>query len=192
MGTTKRDDIREAALTLFSKRGIEATTTREIAERAGTAEGTLYRHFDGKEDLAHWLFGRCTEQLRETLIAAAEEHSDPTRRLDALVQGVFDFFTSKPTACTYLLSVRNSDLLHRPGDRSSPPMQLFVETLKMGMSRGAFREESPVLLAGWILATIQRTLLFLEEDVLSMPSPDVFDRTRKTVLRIVGADPDLP
>ena len=64
---TKRDAICDAALTLFAEKGFEATTTREIAEQAGAAEGTLYRHFDGKADLAQSLYLRCTTELRDIL-----------------------------------------------------------------------------------------------------------------------------
>lgn len=39
----------QAAVSLFSERGIEATTTREIASRAGTTERTLFKHFGSKE-----------------------------------------------------------------------------------------------------------------------------------------------
>ena len=47
---TKRDAICDAALELFAEKGIEATTIRDIAQRADAAEGTLYRHFKGKEE----------------------------------------------------------------------------------------------------------------------------------------------
>lgn len=44
-----RDRILKAALRLFGKRGFEATTTRDLAEAAGVAEGTLFRHFPNKK-----------------------------------------------------------------------------------------------------------------------------------------------
>ncbi|MFM7447364.1 MAG: TetR/AcrR family transcriptional regulator [Leptolyngbyaceae cyanobacterium] len=44
-----RDRILKAALRLFAKRGFEATTTRDLAEAAGVAEGTLFRHFPTKK-----------------------------------------------------------------------------------------------------------------------------------------------
>ena len=37
-----------AATSLFARRGYEATTTREIAARAGCAEGLIHRYFGGK------------------------------------------------------------------------------------------------------------------------------------------------
>jgi AcrR family transcriptional regulator len=40
-----------AGLELFTTVGFRATTTPEIAAHAGVAEGTIYRHFIGKEDL---------------------------------------------------------------------------------------------------------------------------------------------
>lgn len=46
-----RDNILAAGLKLFSSKGFTATTTREIAFEAGTAEVTLFRHFSTKEKL---------------------------------------------------------------------------------------------------------------------------------------------
>lgn len=43
-----RDRILEAGLKLFSKKGYIGATTREIAEKAGVAEVTLFRHFPSK------------------------------------------------------------------------------------------------------------------------------------------------
>ena len=41
----------DAAVRVFSKRGYARATTREIAEAAGVAEGTIYRHFADKQEL---------------------------------------------------------------------------------------------------------------------------------------------
>jgi AcrR family transcriptional regulator len=46
-----RQRLLRAGLELFTTIGFRATTTPEIATHAGVAEGTIYRHFTGKEDL---------------------------------------------------------------------------------------------------------------------------------------------
>ena len=46
-----RTAIEQAARELFGAQGYEATSVREIADRAGIGERTFYRYFDGKEGL---------------------------------------------------------------------------------------------------------------------------------------------
>lgn len=56
---TRRDTARaetrrlviDAARALFEERGFEDTATREIAERAGVATGTVFKHFPDKDAL---------------------------------------------------------------------------------------------------------------------------------------------
>lgn len=44
-----RDRILKAAQQLFARRGFDGTTTHDLAEKAGVAEGTLFRHFENKK-----------------------------------------------------------------------------------------------------------------------------------------------
>jgi AcrR family transcriptional regulator len=46
-----RDRILAAALKLFARRGYDGTTTKDLAEAAGVAEGTLFRHFETKKSI---------------------------------------------------------------------------------------------------------------------------------------------
>lgn len=50
-GLATRERLLAAARDLFAARGYHATTTALIAERTGIAEGTIYRHFAGKDAL---------------------------------------------------------------------------------------------------------------------------------------------
>ncbi|MGA0604273.1 TetR/AcrR family transcriptional regulator [Caulobacter sp. KR2-114] len=53
-GEDARRRLQQAALDLFLERGYEATTTAEIAARAGVTERTFFRHFpDKREALFH-------------------------------------------------------------------------------------------------------------------------------------------
>jgi len=47
----RRQQIAQAALEVFSARGYGEATVREIARRAGVAEGTVYLYFRSKRDL---------------------------------------------------------------------------------------------------------------------------------------------
>jgi AcrR family transcriptional regulator len=46
-----RDRILEAAEQVIRTNGVSKTTTKEIARVAGCSEGSLYNHFESKEDL---------------------------------------------------------------------------------------------------------------------------------------------
>jgi AcrR family transcriptional regulator len=44
-----QEKILKAAQRLFAKQGFSATTTRDLAQASGVAEGTLFRHFENKK-----------------------------------------------------------------------------------------------------------------------------------------------
>ena len=58
-----KERILEAALELFRKKGWERATTREVAAKAGIAEGTLFNYFKTKEDLALFFFQKATDDV---------------------------------------------------------------------------------------------------------------------------------
>jgi AcrR family transcriptional regulator len=47
----RRQQILDAALDIFSKKGFAEATTAEIARTAGIAEGTIYKYFPSKREL---------------------------------------------------------------------------------------------------------------------------------------------
>jgi AcrR family transcriptional regulator len=59
-----RERIVEAALDLFRRQGFEATTTREIAQAAGTATGTLFNYFATKEAILACLAAEALSKAR--------------------------------------------------------------------------------------------------------------------------------
>ncbi|MBE9127395.1 MULTISPECIES: TetR/AcrR family transcriptional regulator [unclassified Coleofasciculus] len=47
--TETKQRILQAGQRLFASRGFNGTTTRDLASKAGVAEGTLFRHFENKK-----------------------------------------------------------------------------------------------------------------------------------------------
>ncbi len=52
------DKILNASLVLFSQKGFNAVTTKEIAKEAGVSEMTLFRHFESKHNLFEKAFDK--------------------------------------------------------------------------------------------------------------------------------------
>ncbi|PUA38803.1 TetR family transcriptional regulator [Paenibacillus elgii] len=49
--TEKQTKILHAAIEIFAEKGYAAASTSEIAQKAGVAEGTIFRHYKTKKDL---------------------------------------------------------------------------------------------------------------------------------------------
>jgi len=62
-----RGDILLAAEQLILGSGIQAATTRAIAKAAGCSEGSIYRHFLGKNALVVEVVGSCFSEFAEAL-----------------------------------------------------------------------------------------------------------------------------
>ncbi len=60
----RRNQILDAAASVFAEKGYHRATTKEIASVAGVSEGTIYNYFDNKADLLIGMMTRLAE-LRE-------------------------------------------------------------------------------------------------------------------------------
>ena len=75
----------EAAADAFADKGFHATSTRDIASRAGLSPAGVYVHFASKEDLLFQLSRVGHEGARDALAAAAAEADSPTDALQEVI-----------------------------------------------------------------------------------------------------------
>src|SRR5690348_12993074 len=76
-----RSRIQAVALELFTEKGYEATSLREIAERLGVTKAALYYHFKTKEDIVASLMEDRVEAMTELLDwAKGQPHTRELRR----------------------------------------------------------------------------------------------------------------
>lgn len=97
----KRQILR-AAMKLFSERGFDATSIRDIARESGYTNPALYKHFAGKEELALHLFETCHRRLWtkcHAAINAAESFDD---KLEAYIGQILALVDEHPDAMAFL------------------------------------------------------------------------------------------
>jgi AcrR family transcriptional regulator len=69
----RREAVLEAALTEFAARGLDGTSTEDVARRAGISQPYLFRLFPTKKALFLSLVGRCFGRVADTFAAAATD-----------------------------------------------------------------------------------------------------------------------
>lgn len=87
----------KAALELFSRQGLRATTMRQIASRAGVSVGNLYHHFSGKEAIFERLLERYWERLLDpelplNRVFAAARFPDDLEEMAAAIEEVVEAY----------------------------------------------------------------------------------------------------
>ena len=155
---TKRPDIERAALHLFIQRGLRGTTVRDIAARARVAEGTLYRHWRSKRELARAVYRSCAETVAAAVRRAAASERGAGAQLTAAIRALFR-------------SARDDVLLYEmlvmpPGPETrdfltdtTTPAAVLAEIVANGRRRREFGAVDPLLVSECILGAVHRVAM---------------------------------
>nr|WP_261568745.1 TetR/AcrR family transcriptional regulator [Frankia gtarii] len=84
----KRQAILEAAFTVFSCRGYEQTSVKEIADEANVAKTTVYSHLEDKENLFRQTMAATAEMVLAENLAAVDRLRTPGDDLRAVLEDV--------------------------------------------------------------------------------------------------------
>lgn len=92
--TDKQKNILKAALSLFAEQGFDATSSSQIAERAGVAVGSVYQHFHNKREL---LMAVLTPLTKTVFSQGADQFIDKTlaKEYDSLEQFIRELIADR-------------------------------------------------------------------------------------------------
>jgi AcrR family transcriptional regulator len=79
----RRAQLLDAAARLFRERGYHATSMRDIAKAVGMLSGSIYYHFDSKEEMLLAVYEEGKRRVAEAVDDAVSAETDPWRRLEA-------------------------------------------------------------------------------------------------------------
>jgi AcrR family transcriptional regulator len=97
----KREILR-AALKLFGRRGLFATSIRDIAEESGYTNPALYKHFAGKDELALHLFDTCHTRVWHRCSSAIAKGKSFDQKLSGYVGAWLELVDEHPDVMSFL------------------------------------------------------------------------------------------
>lgn len=84
--TDTRDRVQAIAMELFTEKGYEQTSMREIAERVGVTKAALYYHFPTKQEIVDELFTSIPSGIESIVQWASSQPPGPELRDEILVR----------------------------------------------------------------------------------------------------------
>jgi AcrR family transcriptional regulator len=121
----------QAALALFSERGVDATTIEEITDAADLGKGTLYRHFTSKEELMFALIEDAVDRLVLRLRGKGERRGGLQQALEHLFDAHLTFFRENRNEFILLFQGRLFLKLERDEDGTvEEPFTLYLQEIE--------------------------------------------------------------
>jgi TetR/AcrR family transcriptional regulator len=181
------DRILYEALQLFSRKGYDATSVREICEAATITKPTLYHFYGSKEGLYRALVDGTLDQFRATLVAVLAEPGTAPQKLCRVARLYFEVARESRELMQFLFS-----LVHNPPS-SAPPTDiprfyeeivgLVAAELEQGVARGELRPGPTELRMLVFMGTLGEAVVGYLVAGRPEPTPELADRLVDTILQ---------
>ncbi|QBI19232.1 TetR/AcrR family transcriptional regulator [Egibacter rhizosphaerae] len=155
-----RAAIHDAALTLVSEGGWSAVRVTAIADRAGVATGTVYRHVPDKDALCVEVFRQAADRELARVVAAAHQPGRSTERIARALRTFAERALRAPTLASALLAdaappaVEAERRAYRQGHRD-----VFAQAIADGVGDGELGPCDPDIVAAALVGAMGEALL---------------------------------
>jgi AcrR family transcriptional regulator len=186
--TRKLKDIESAAIRLFAANGVGRVTTKDIARAAGTAEGALYRHYAGIEEMAWALYKREVEAFGakvKTVLSSPKPYEERIRESVSLFYEFFDH--DKVTFAFILLSEHLFSPERKINPRSNSEL-LVYSFIQQGIKEGAFHHQHGDLAAAMVIGIVLTPAMHCLTGKLKGPLSRRIHAVAEACLQILDAD----
>lgn len=151
---TTKEKIMDVALHMFSERGYEAVSIRDICGEVGIKESTLYYHFKNKMDILDSLIAKFKEHIEGLLIHIDEMPQMPsgtTKKKNAESKDILDSYMMDSYLfdpfCNLMIRLMMIEQFHNEEMRAlyektmfTDPYDIYLRVFRMLASQGAFSE----------------------------------------------------
>ena len=164
VNTDTRTAILDAAQDMVQRQSISGVSFQELANRIGIKKGSMYYHFESKDDLSVAVLERATSEMKDSF--ARGEGKRPTERLTYFLN-IFRFhIIPSEKMCPGGAFAGEWDKLSDPVKQQvnrliNAQIQGLQNILRAGIDSGEFNDHGQSVedLAQWLISGIQGALL---------------------------------
>ena len=154
-------EILDVAARLFTKKGYESTTMREIAEECGILAASLYYYIRTKEDLLYALIEETYRQGRAYMADPPIDHGDPREALRETVTRHVEFNATNPerTAVFYVnFHHLDPDRRAHIAEERDEFEKSLAALIRQGQRQGVFRRDLDARMVAIAILTLSNSV----------------------------------
>jgi AcrR family transcriptional regulator len=178
-----------AAAEMLAEFGYSATSLDQVAERAGLTKGTIYYHFDSKEDL-YWSVVFPTVELTVTNARAiCEREQDPMVALHAIFAASTQRVRDPRQKYMYyqeMLPLR-PDMREAIRSREREYEAIVASLIRRGQEQGTIVDGDPKVMSLIAIGTVARTARWYNADG-GVPPEEFSTTLLRAILRGIARD----
>lgn len=137
--TDKKTRIIESTLRLITEYGFHGTSMAQISKEANVAAGTIYHHFQNKEDLILQAYDFVNAQLGIAIIRNDNPTTTCKERFTNFWINIYDFFIHHPSFFKFLVQYANSPFI--TNEKKQESLVLYYEPVIQFLAEGMQKNE---------------------------------------------------
>jgi AcrR family transcriptional regulator len=156
MAEARRTQILMGAAQVFAEKGYHKATTKEIAQAAGVAEGTIYNYFDNKRELLLAMIELVAAQSLKNLIVA-QTPADPKEFITMILHNRYQLAQERSYLIVPIVAEMFSDAdLRQEVYRKilMPVTALLEQYIQTHIDSGLFRPVNPMIVTRAFVGSI--------------------------------------
>jgi AcrR family transcriptional regulator len=164
----KQSQLLDSAELLFSQKGFDGTSVRDIAEAAGINTAMISYYFGSKEKLMEEIFERKSLNLLENVEKLLKDDSlDPFQKMYGLVDIYIDNILKRKTFHRILLCEQiinqNPSIIQMVEKMKTRNSENVNELIRLGQKKGLFKKNIDIpMLTNTLVGTVSYMLINLE------------------------------
>lgn len=183
-----KDAIYQAASRLFGEKGLDGTSIRQIAEIAGVSEAALYRHWDGKLDLAWEVFRSGLTALNDNLREHVKFDRSPLDAIRSAVECFYRLFDDNYRLFSFVL-LHQHDLWTRMENEDESPVRFWFDLMARYADRLPEQErQAPDVMAAITLGIVLQPAVAAVYGRPTPPMVNQSDLVARAVCRVLHLD----
>jgi len=159
-----RSQILDAAQDMLQRQSISGVSFQELANRIGIKKGSMYYHFQSKDDLSIAILERASSDMQAAFLRG--ESQSPTKQLAYFINIFRSFMGLGEKICPGGAFAGEWDKLNEPVQRKAHNLikvqtQGVKKILEAGLKSGEFNDHDHTsqALADWTVSNIQGALI---------------------------------
>jgi AcrR family transcriptional regulator len=186
--TDRRQELLDAAVRVFARKGFRAARVGDIAEEAGVAHGLLYHYFRSKDEVLETIFRDTWHLLvaeTERIEASGATLPEQLRRFARIYLG--SWLVTPDVIGVLVREVARSPQVGETVDEIRGVLRALARMIEAARSRGEVRADCDAMLAAWaVYGALEEILTGWVLGQLPDCEEDV-DRAVTTVVAVASA-----